>query len=229
MHGFLELVERECASVWWYNRIRTAARRSRQLSDCRTSARSVICIVCSAARSRFSTSRSTDSIPSFVALSLARKNLRNDYTFGFGAHFDAQIAITKAVTEMTQVSARGPRGSRSRLLSAAGGRANRHVLPDAGAKGSRRPRSDFSPHPPGRCDTTRCFAPNWQSPGVWRCWSSTKRRKDLDMPVVKVVAPGMRSWWARFAPGRLYTLPVQAGWLARPKTELELNPDHLIL
>ena len=54
-------------------------------------------------------------------------------------------------------------------------------------------------------------------------------REDVGMPVVKVVVPGMRGWWARFAPGRLYTLPVQFGWLAEPKTESELNLDHLIL
>ena len=31
VHGFLELVERECASVWWYNQIRQAACGHRQL------------------------------------------------------------------------------------------------------------------------------------------------------------------------------------------------------
>jgi len=51
----------------------------------------------------------------------------------------------------------------------------------------------------------------------------------VGLPVAKVVVPGMRSWWARFAPGRLYTLPVQLGWLSHPKRESELNPDHLIV
>jgi ribosomal protein S12 methylthiotransferase accessory factor len=54
-------------------------------------------------------------------------------------------------------------------------------------------------------------------------------RAKISMPVVKVVVPGMRSWWARFAPGRLYTLPVQLGWLAAAKAESELNSAHLIL
>ena len=48
-------------------------------------------------------------------------------------------------------------------------------------------------------------------------------RKDVGMPVVKVVVPGMRSWWARFAAGRLYALPVQIGWLDEPQEEVNLN------
>jgi len=39
----------------------------------------------------------------------------------------------------------------------------------------------------------------------------------------------VRSWWARFAAGRLYTLPVEIGWLAELKTEADLNASHLIL
>jgi ribosomal protein S12 methylthiotransferase accessory factor len=47
-------------------------------------------------------------------------------------------------------------------------------------------------------------------------------RTDVGMPVAKVVMPGMRHFWARFAPGRLYNV-------AAPKPELELNPAHLII
>jgi ribosomal protein S12 methylthiotransferase accessory factor len=49
-------------------------------------------------------------------------------------------------------------------------------------------------------------------------------RSDVKMPVVKVVVPGLRHFWARFAPGRLYDVPVQQGWLSQPLKEDELNP-----
>jgi oxazoline/thiazoline synthase len=49
-------------------------------------------------------------------------------------------------------------------------------------------------------------------------------RPDIGMPVVKVVVPGLRHFWARFAPGRLYEVPASLGWLPRPLTEEELNP-----
>jgi ribosomal protein S12 methylthiotransferase accessory factor len=49
-------------------------------------------------------------------------------------------------------------------------------------------------------------------------------RPDVAFPVVRVVAPGLRHFWARFGPGRLYDVPVQQGWLSRPLSEEELNP-----
>ena len=52
-------------------------------------------------------------------------------------------------------------------------------------------------------------------------------RPDVGLPVVKVVVPGMRHFWPRFAPGRLYDVPVQMGWLERARTEEELNPVRL--
>ena len=49
-------------------------------------------------------------------------------------------------------------------------------------------------------------------------------RADVRMPVVKVIVPGLRHFWARFGPGRLYEVPVAMGWLERALTEDELNP-----
>lgn len=49
-------------------------------------------------------------------------------------------------------------------------------------------------------------------------------RADVGMTVVKVVVPGLRHFWARFAPGRLYDVPVRMGWLKEPLEEEDLNP-----
>jgi ribosomal protein S12 methylthiotransferase accessory factor len=49
-------------------------------------------------------------------------------------------------------------------------------------------------------------------------------RPNVKMPVVKVIVPGLRHFWARYAPGRLYDVPVKMGWQERRLTEEELNP-----
>jgi ribosomal protein S12 methylthiotransferase accessory factor len=41
--------------------------------------------------------------------------------------------------------------------------------------------------------------------------------------------PGLRHFWARFAPGRLYDVPVAMGWLERPVPEAELNPTPVFV
>ena len=54
-------------------------------------------------------------------------------------------------------------------------------------------------------------------------------RPDIGLPVAKVFVPGLRHFWARFAPGRLYDVPVQLGWLDQPTPESELNPFPMFL
>ncbi len=52
-------------------------------------------------------------------------------------------------------------------------------------------------------------------------------RPDLGLSVVKVIVPGLRHFWARYAPGRLYEVPVQMGWLNEPTAEEDLNPTPI--
>jgi ribosomal protein S12 methylthiotransferase accessory factor len=47
-------------------------------------------------------------------------------------------------------------------------------------------------------------------------------RPELDWPVIRVVAPGLRHHKPRFAPGRLYDVPVRLGWLPAARAEHEL-------
>jgi hypothetical protein len=51
-------------------------------------------------------------------------------------------------------------------------------------------------------------------------------RPDIEVPVVRVTVPGLRHFYRRFAPGRLYDVPVKLGWRDRPLSEDELNPLH---
>jgi oxazoline/thiazoline synthase len=51
-------------------------------------------------------------------------------------------------------------------------------------------------------------------------------RPDIGVPVVRVIVPGLRHFYPRFGPGRLYDVPVKLGLLNRPRSESELNPIH---
>ena len=54
-------------------------------------------------------------------------------------------------------------------------------------------------------------------------------RPDVGIPVVKVLAPGLRPFWARFAPGRLFDVPVRLGRLDAPTPYERLNPIPMFL
>ena len=53
-------------------------------------------------------------------------------------------------------------------------------------------------------------------------------RPDIGMPVVRVIVPGLRHFWERFAPGRLFDVRVEMGWLGHPLADAELNPAPVI-
>jgi ribosomal protein S12 methylthiotransferase accessory factor YcaO len=49
-------------------------------------------------------------------------------------------------------------------------------------------------------------------------------RTDIGMPVWRVIVPGLRHFWRRLGPGRLYDIPVKLGWLDKSIPEEHLNP-----
>ncbi|HVV81730.1 MAG TPA: YcaO-like family protein, partial [Kofleriaceae bacterium] len=54
-------------------------------------------------------------------------------------------------------------------------------------------------------------------------------RPDLALSAVKVLVPGLRHFWPRLGPGRLYDVPVALGRRAAPLAEEQLNPVPLWL
>jgi len=49
----------------------------------------------------------------------------------------------------------------------------------------------------------------------------------VGLSVTRVVVPGLRHFWRRLGPGRLYEVPIRQGWLAHPIEEETLNPHEL--
>ena len=54
-------------------------------------------------------------------------------------------------------------------------------------------------------------------------------RPDIGLPTAKVIVPGLRHFWARFAPGRLYDVPVGLRLRATALPEEELNPIPMFI
>ena len=54
-------------------------------------------------------------------------------------------------------------------------------------------------------------------------------RPDVGIAAAKVIVPGLRNFWPRLGPGRLYDVPAQLGWLDRALDEQELNPVWIYL
>jgi ribosomal protein S12 methylthiotransferase accessory factor len=228
VQGFLELVERDAYAIWWYNRLQRPQVDLSQFDD--SYILDLQAQFAQAGRQLWVLDVTSDlGVPTFVAILHWVNDSQENIEFGSGAHFDARIALLRALTELNQFLSiglmGGGTGDKSSLDGIVPFRLQDHpyLSPISGAMVR-----------PGLHSTLRSADTREQ---VDTCVQIAKQagfdflvldqtRPDIGVPVVRVVVPGMRHFYRRFAPGRLYDVPVELGWRARPLSEDELNPIH---
>jgi bacteriocin biosynthesis cyclodehydratase domain-containing protein len=228
VQGFLELAERDAYAIWWYNRLQRPAVDLSQFDD--SYVRDLHSQLADAGRRLWVLDVTNDlGIPTFVAILHWMQNSQENIEFGSGAHFDSRIAMLRALTELNQFLSIGLMGGGTGEKSSLDGttplRLQDHPFLTPSDGPLVRPGSDPKF---GRLDTRE---------QVIACVDIAKRagldflvldqtRPDIGVPVVRVIVPGLRHFYRRFAPGRLYDVPVELGWRDRPLPESELNPFH---
>jgi len=228
VQGFLELVERDAYAIWWYNRLQRASVDLGQFDD--SYIRDLQTQLADAGRQLWVLDVTSDlGISCFVAVLHWMHNSQENIEFGSGAHFDARIALLRALTELNQFLSiglmGGGTGEKSTLDGSTPLRLRDHPFLMPSENLVAQPHSSFKF---GRLDARE---------QVTTCVELAKRegldflvldqtRPDIGVPVVRVIVPGMRHFYRRFAPGRLYDVPVKLGLRDRPLSENELNPIH---
>ena len=237
LQGFYELVERDAFAIWWYNRLRRPEVDLASFGD--EYLASAHDYYHRLRREVWVLDATSDlGIPVFVAISRRTDKEAEDILYGAGAHADPHIAALRAVCELNQclqwMQGTGPHGTGStvddpmHLWWWQNGKLADHswLAPAPGAP--RRGRSDYAV--PGTTDTRedveRCRALVEARGMEFLVLDQT--RPDIGMPVARVIVPGMRHFWERFAPGRLFDVPPAMGWRASPLAEAQLNPIPVI-
>jgi bacteriocin biosynthesis cyclodehydratase domain-containing protein len=234
LQGLLELIERDAVAIWWYNRLRRPAVDLESAADPYVAG--LVRHYSELRREVWALDVTSDfGVPTFAAISRRVDKAEEDITYGFGAHLDAGVALVRALTELNQSleavpCAMGPESARTyrggkdavrwwRTVTAAGAA---YLVPDPEAA-------------PRRLEDVANVASDDLYEDIRHCVGIAaargieilvldQTRPDVGLPVVRVVAPGLRHFWARFGPGRLYDVPVKQGWLAGSLDEGELNP-----
>jgi ribosomal protein S12 methylthiotransferase accessory factor len=226
VQGFLELVERDCYAIWWYNRLQRREVDLDRFDD--SYVRQLRAQLAETGRRLWVLDITNDlGIPSYVAMALWIEDGQENIEFGSGAHFDPRIAMLRALTELNQFLSiahmRGGDGKKETLDGITPFRLQDHAYLAPTGTPAAPPDSTFS-----RLDTRE---------QVMACVGAVGRagldflvldqtRPDIGVPVARVIVPGMRHFYRRFAPGRLYDVPVKLGWRDRATPESELNPIH---
>jgi bacteriocin biosynthesis cyclodehydratase domain-containing protein len=237
LQGLMELIERDSVALWWYNRARRPAFDLDSLEDpyvdvVRRHYRTLD-------RELWMLDLTSDlGIPAFSAVSYRYGGPVQDILMGFGAHLDARTAAMRALTELNQflpaVCERLPDGR------------TRYWMDDPDAVAWwQTARLDSEPYvladeaqPARRLEDYPALVSDDIAQDVRACVARLgdaghevlvldQTRPEIELAVVKVMAPGLRHFWRRLGPGRLYEVPPRLGWIPRPLDEAELNPNSI--
>ncbi|MEQ9359136.1 TOMM precursor leader peptide-binding protein [Coleofasciculus chthonoplastes] len=231
LQGFLELVERDSVALWWYNRLKKPGVDLSSFEQ--PYFQELVTCYQSLHRHLWVLDVSSDlPIPAFVAVSARYDQEVEDIILGFGAHLDPTLAISRALTELNQMLPAVFQGTPSSdsgydpeaiaWWETATLNNQPYLLPD----------QTLNPKTPK--DYPQYFSDDL-AVDIRYCITLAQQqglelivvdqtRPDIDLQVVKVIVPGMRHFWPRFAPGRLYDVPVQMEWLTEPHDQEQLNP-----
>ncbi|MFJ2897786.1 TOMM precursor leader peptide-binding protein [Streptomyces sp. NPDC087218] len=239
VQGFMELVERDSVALWWYNRVQRPAIDLDSFDEpyfgrWKETYRSFN-------RETWVLDLTSDlGIPVAAAISRRTDKPAEDILMAFGAHFDMKIAVSRALTEMNQfITAVLPVKADGTGDYAFDDPDQQHWWRTATVENQPYllPLSDVAP----RTYADHPYRPNAdllddleqarkvvEAQGL-EMLVLNQTRPDVGLPVVKVIVPGLRHFWPRYAPGRLFDAPVRLGWLDAPTPEEDLNPIGMFL
>jgi ribosomal protein S12 methylthiotransferase accessory factor len=238
LQGFLELVERDSVALWWYNRVRRPGVELDTFGEPYLGR-----------LQRFLHKHGREfwvldltaylGVPVFASVCRRTDGPPEQIVFGFGAHLEPRVALLRAVTEMNQMLS-------SPLLEPQGKELGDPAADPETAHWLKTATTANQPylHPAdGPARTAASYPQVWAddlAEDVRACQALVERagmemlvldqtRPEVALPVAKVIVPGLRHFWPRFAPGRLYDVPVRLGWHSRPLAEEELNSVPMFL
>ena len=166
-------------------------------------------------------------VPTYVAIMHWMKEGRENIEFGSGAHFDRRIALLRALTELSQFLSiglmGGGRGEKPSLDGVTPLRLENYPFLSPASHPVVQPELGFSvPLDSVREQVEACVEVATRAGYDFMVLDQT--RPDVEVPVVRVIVPGLRHFYRRYGPGRLYDVPVKLGLLERPLPESELTP-----
>jgi bacteriocin biosynthesis cyclodehydratase domain-containing protein len=235
MQGLFELIERDACAIWWYNRV---ARPEIDLASCNDRfVDEMVAFYQARGRSLVALDLTSDlGVPTVMAVSW-RLGTGDRIHMGLGCHVDARVAASRAVAEINQiagamefsdVAASVPAHDRDQEQWLANETIDRqsHLAPAAGP--ARRIGDLASVVHDDIRDDVQGLVDRLAGRGL-ETIVFDHTRPDVGFPVARVVVPGLRHFWARLAPGRLYDVPGAQGWMQRRLGESELNPIPFFL
>jgi oxazoline/thiazoline synthase len=220
LQGLFELVERDAVAIWWYNQLERPHVGPHMSQD--PYMEKMKAEYQQQGWDLWVLDLTHDlAIPVYAALAQSRQDHR--FSIGFGCHLDAKLALYRALTELNQLF--DPQGQLRTPWDQSAMASDAFLFPHGTSEATPQDRS--FPSSDLRSDINECIH-RLDRVGL-EISVVDKSRPDTGIHVAHVIVPGLRHFWPRFGPGRLYTVPVAMGWRSSPLTEAMLNPIPLLV
>ncbi|GLW34276.1 TOMM precursor leader peptide-binding protein [Actinoplanes regularis] len=234
LQGLGELVERDSVALWWYHRSRLPGVDLASFADPWIDALQAH-YEDALGRELWALDLTADlGMPAYAAVSRHLERPTEDVIVGFGSHLDPATALGRALTELNQFL--------PIVARFVGGNTRYGITdPDTVAwyrtvRVADQPWLTPDPQlPPSTVHTHDRAGTGDVAGDVRHCVDRLRRaglevivldqsRPDLDLAVVKVMVPGLRHFWRRLGPGRLWDVPAALARTPRAPGEDSINP-----
>ncbi len=226
LQGVLELIERDATALWWYPRVRRRAIALESFTEPLFD--ELAASYDDGGLELAMLDLTVDTDVAVVAAVSWRRSDGGGVALGLGAHLDPRLAASRALSELEQALAEeaGEDTEFGRWLATETIETQPYLMPaDAPPlMAGELPRHELADL---RDELDWCVAKLESLGHDVLAYDHT--RPDVGFPVVRVIAPGLRHFWRRLAPGRLYDVPVSEGLVAHRQREDELNPIGFVL
>ena len=226
VQGFLELVERDAYAIWWYNRLQRSAVDLDEFDD--SYIRDIKTQFTGAGRRLWVLDVTNDlGVPTYVTILHWIKDGQENIEFGSGAHFDRRIALLRSLTELSQFLSiglmGGGNGDKSSLDGVTPLRLENYPFLIPAGRPTVAPKLGINVLLDSARDQVEACVEIARRAG-YDFLVLDQTRPDVEVPVARVIVPGLRHFYRRLGQGRLYDVPVKLGLLDRPLPEDELTP-----
>lgn len=215
LQGVLELVERDQFALWWYSMLQVSEIDTESFSD------PYIQELKNCYRTLNREIRVLDitfdlEIPTFVAVSTINGS---NLLIGLGSHLDPKIALSRALSELNQGLTLDKAS-----LEIKGDACYLYPKPNTPKKQL----SDFkTQHTDDIAKDILICQKKIEEQGL-EMLALDLSHPEIDLKIAKVIVPGLRHFWPRFAPGRLYDVPYKMGLVPKKLLEDDLNPVPMV-
>ncbi len=223
LQGLLELIERDAVAIWWYNQIQAPSINQDSIPG--VYLQDLLSYYNKIDREVIILELTHDlHIPVYASISYS-KSSKKQILFGFGAHVDAAIALERSMIEMNQLLPVLEHLGKNKLDPAFEQWLVHTSIEDQSyLKGDSTYNFKQTTGHPISIEGALKYCVNQLSGNGLETYMLDLTQPDIGMPVVRMIVPGLRHFWKRLAPGRLYNVPVKMNWLQKARCESALNP-----